>query len=270
VDLSDMRQHAESQSPKNNLATMKTIVVGNQKGGVGKTTIASHIAWYLAAAGKRVLVIDADPQGNLTAVVNGTVIDIDLPSMFTADYVEAGAIADEPGIYKIAASRTLAMLTPNDGALLQRFAANLRRYAGTIDYVVIDTAPTLAPWLLSIYLAADFVVIPFHLEPLSMVGIEHQLRVLLGLKQKVGASFDFGLVISTYDGMKPDQRVEIESIVQRFLKALIPGRVTKRQSYVRIANEQGPVWNMPGAGAKEAGREIKAVIQEIMKRVEAA
>lgn len=270
MDLSDSSQHADSRRRLDSAVAMKTIVIGNHKGGVGKTTIASHVAWHLAGQGRRVLVVDTDPQGNLTNTISGAVVDTNIISLFTDDVAAPANIGAEPGTYRIVANKMMATLPANDPKMLQRFTSNLRQYAGAVDYVVIDTPPTSAPWLYAIYLAADFVLIPFHLEPFSLAGIESQLRALLMLQQKFSAAFKFGLVISTYDGMKVDQRVEIESIVQRFLKILIPGRISKRQSYVRIGTEKKPVWDMPGAGAKEAGREIKAVIEEILKRMETA
>src|SRR5208283_1288499 len=141
----------------------KIVVFANQKGGVGKTTTADNLGAYLAEAGKRVLLVDFDPQSNTTSAV--------------------GAKKDRPGIYALIMGEALAdaaipqCSVPNlsiipssidlTGATVELVGENDREYflkrslsplAEKFDYIFIDCPPSLGLLTLNGLVAADFVI----------------------------------------------------------------------------------------------------------------
>lgn len=161
---------------------MKTLTLLNEKGGVGKTTLASVIACGLAIRGYRVIAIDADPQANFT-------ISMGLPpSPGFYDLIVRDAPFSEvmhfisPDIYGLPGkgakgflyfipsnkeTRTISQNTDNVLAVRQRLA-ELRE---EIDVVVIDTSPTPSLLHSSIYLATDYLIFPVELEFYSFAGL---------------------------------------------------------------------------------------------------
>jgi len=162
---------------------MKVLTLMNEKGGVGKSTTAVHIAAGLAINGQRVLFIDADPQGNgtisfdVTPGRNQTLFDLLIdewgwhevlvapnPHTWAGEYVVEGKLSVLAGNIK---TRLIPSAT-NDAHLLRTRLAEL---ADHVDWVVIDTSPT--PSLLNVMLlnASDYVMIPTQLEALSLNGV---------------------------------------------------------------------------------------------------
>lgn len=167
---------------------MNVLTLMNEKGGVGKSTVATHIAAGLAINGARVLFIDADPQGNGTmsfdvapgrnqSLFDLIVDDYDWEEVLIAPNPEtwAGEYVVE-GKLSVLASNIKTRLIPNaveDVHLLRKRLAQLQ---GLADWVVIDTSPT--PSLLNVMLlnASDYVMIPTQLEALSLNGVANTIE----------------------------------------------------------------------------------------------
>lgn len=151
---------------------MRSIVLANQKGGVGKTTTAIHLAHGLALAGKRVALFDLDPQGNATvAVQTMSAVDIE------ATEVEA--------LTPIATNLWL-LPSPGDGSTLARNASIdtakleglVQRLKGQIDWLIIDCPPRLDEWGWAGVQIAEQVVVPVQAEFFAMHGLSQMLATL--------------------------------------------------------------------------------------------
>ncbi|WP_159650657.1 ParA family protein, partial [Bosea sp. 125] len=120
---------------------MKTIVINNQKGGVGKTTLAVHLAWHLAETGGRVLLIDADAQGNATDTMKRHRGDVTAAELFRQG--RSPVIGGLDGITLAASDSSLTDVDRGDAAGIQQFRDNLRSVSAVFDVCVIDTPPSL-------------------------------------------------------------------------------------------------------------------------------
>lgn len=157
---------------------MKTITLLNEKGGVGKTTLATHLAAGLAIRGYTVIFVDADPQANATSTFqlpkSGILYDMLVRGKSWRDALQIvhPDVYGEPG--KAPAGRLLAVagnvetrniaITINDGTVVKR---RFDEIASVADYVVVDTSPTPSLLHASIMIATDHVIVPTQCESIS-------------------------------------------------------------------------------------------------------
>ncbi len=185
----------------------RVFAITNQKGGVGKTTTAINLAASLAANDCRVLVVDADPQGNATTGL-GVTKDLQRQSMY--DLLLGEASPDDvisttafEGVSIISADKNLAGanlelvgLDNRELRLRERLATLRDRY----DFIVIDCPPALDLLTLNALLAADAVIVPIQCEFFALEGISELMDTIDRIKE----SFDHplrvaGILLTMYD-----------------------------------------------------------------------
>ena len=177
----------------------------NQKGGVGKTTTAVNLGAYLALAGRRVLMVDFDPQGNATsslglagapsiyqAVIGAAdVAELILPTSIPGFFIVPG------GIDLSGASVELAELDGREGYLKQA----LRNSSAGFDDILIDCPPSLGLLTINALVAATQVVIPLQCEYLALEGLTMLLRTIERVQQRHNQELRIGgIVFTMYDG----------------------------------------------------------------------
>lgn len=165
---------------------MKIITLLNEKGGVGKTTMAGHIGAGLAIRGQRVLLIDGDPQGHLTVQMGlqkwgglyrlliqeakwKDVLARPKQEVWAGDYPAEGELALLPGNVE---TRAIPMMTDDANLLRERLSELARRF----DVVVIDTSPTPSMLHSMIYVATDHMLYPSMCQFLSLDGLAESVR----------------------------------------------------------------------------------------------
>lgn len=170
---------------------MKTITLLNEKGGVGKTTLATHIAAGLALEGQRVLLIDTDAQANAgsslgIAETGGLyqliVKDAEWRDVLAVPNPEVWGRQKPDGCLWVLPSnietRAIPVLVSDVGILRER----LEELEVQIDVVVIDTAPTPSMLHSMIYVASDYMIYPTQCEILSMFGVAKSVSHLTQIK----------------------------------------------------------------------------------------
>jgi chromosome partitioning protein len=245
---------------------MKVLVSASEKGGVGKTTLAAHAAWFFAE-NRRVLAIDLDQQGNLTSALSAYRSDTAAVEMFTAAGDSAiPASSAEHGITLAYATRELLDVEKRAPAeVLGAFVAAIQANADGFDVCVIDTPPRIHLLLLSALMASDAVISPVELSDWSYEGVQNLFKALAFVND-AGRDPDFlGLLVSRYRG-RP-QAKKREKLFETLGKVVFPGQITTRTAYERIATEKVPVWQMKGSGGREASAEIREVLSEIEMRM---
>ena len=197
------------------------IAVANQKGGVGKTTTTANLGSGLALRGYRVLLVDMDPQANLTAafgierIVDGTIGDalmdrsIDPPILRVADIIGV-EIDIIPADLKLASIETsLVSKIARDSRLRDQLSKVVSDY----DFILIDTPPSLGLLTVNALVGADWVIIPTEARFFSMQGLEmldESISEVLYLNPKLKI---LGIVLSKFD-----KRLREETSVSKFLR----------------------------------------------------
>ena len=185
----------------------RIISVSNQKGGVAKTTTTVNLAAFLADKGKKVLIIDIDPQGNA-----GYGIGINAEEMNTTIYEvlideipieEAVFKSDIDGLSIIPANIHLSGaqidLLDKDWKefILKKKLAPIKKY---YDYIFIDCPPSLGVLTLNSLVAADTVLIPFQCEYYALEGINQLLKIIVMVQEQLNKSLKIeGLLLTMYD-----------------------------------------------------------------------
>lgn len=168
------------------------IAVSNQKGGVGKTTVTVNLGKNLAAQGYRVLLVDNDPQGNLTMSIFGD----ELPSSVVS--VEAGksrpGLSNSYSLYTdgeggipqsvdgygtlmiIGANKHLSEIATRPFDVMFEFKAKLHALRGNFDFILIDCLPSFGLLQTAAHMTADYLLIPTHLDDFSVKGISEQMK----------------------------------------------------------------------------------------------
>ena len=185
----------------------KVVAVANQKGGVGKTTTSINLGASLAAAKRRVLVVDIDPQGNTTmgSGVDKSVLERSVYDVLMQDAsIEEVVVQVEHSNYALAPSN--ADLTGAEVGLLDELGRELRlRHAlsevrDQYDYIIVDCPPALSMLTVNALVAADTVMIPMQCEYYALEGLSalldtiEKIRAILNRDLKVD-----GLLRTMYD-----------------------------------------------------------------------
>ena len=187
----------------------KVIAFSNQKGGVGKTTTCVNLAAYTARAGKRVLVVDMDPQGNASSAL-GFFERKDKKSVYevlVGDIEAAGAVkkTDTEGLDIITSSGDLAgaelelaqVMIGRERVLDEKIEAVKEGY----DFVFIDCPPSLGLLTVNSLAAADGVVVPIQCEYFALEGLSQMMNTIKLVKKFLRPAIEVeGVVITLYDG----------------------------------------------------------------------
>jgi chromosome partitioning protein len=187
----------------------RIVAVTNQKGGVGKTTTALNAATALALAGRRVLLVDVDPQGNLTSGLGlkgqrgtaGTVYE----AVTTDEPLPAGFIVPTrimnlslmPADRSLTGAEIEMVALPERERRLQRVLEPLR---GQFDYLIVDCPPSLGLLTLNALVAADAVLIPLHCEYFALEGLADLVSTLRRVRGALNPGLDIeGVLLTMYD-----------------------------------------------------------------------
>lgn len=183
----------------------RTIVFVNQKGGVGKTTSAINLGAYLAQAGQRVLLIDFDPQANLTSGVGGKAGSRGIYEVITGQANMAEVIVElgVPGLKLAPSSIDLSGATVE---LVNREDRNdflkgaIAQVKDSFDYVLIDCPPSLGVLTLNGLAAADEVLIPLQCEYFALEGLSLILQTIQLVQKGMNPRLRIaGILFTMYD-----------------------------------------------------------------------
>ncbi len=180
----------------------RVLAVANQKGGVGKTFVVFHLAHFLAEKRKRCLLVDLDPQGNLSLsfqLPRGFEPSCEVAEIFARQEIKAQEIS--PYIFLVPSDIRLARYEASSGGVgiyfklkraLEEFSKN-----HPVDYVLIDCPPSLGLFSLSAFVAADALLIPLRPEMFSVSGLGDLLQVVQEVKENINAALEIlGLILN--------------------------------------------------------------------------
>jgi chromosome partitioning protein len=225
----------------------RIFVVANQKGGVGKTSIAVNLAASLAHYGRRVLLADLDPQGNATtgSGVDKSACTRTIYGVLLGEYaVHEALVAAEGGYDVLPSNRELA------GAEVELIGIERREYrlrdalleaAKGYDFVIIDCPPALNMLTVNGFTAADAVIIPMQCEYYALEGLSDLVGTLRKVKQNLNPAIEIEALVRTMYDPRSTLTVQVSDELKRHYGAKVFDTVIPRN--VRIA--EAPSFGKP-------------------------
>lgn len=259
------------------------IAVVNQKGGTGKTTTCENLGIGLANEGKKVLLVDTDPQGSLTIALGNPKPD-DLPVTLTdlmakimqdqPPLPKEGILSHEEGVDLVPANITLSGLEVSLVNAMSRETI-LKQYPETVkgqyDYILLDCMPSLGMLTVNALAASDQVLIPVQANYLSAKGLEQLLQTVNKVKRQINPKLRIEGILLTMVDSRTNYAKEISTLIRdtygsklKVYDADIPRSVRAAE----ISAEGVSIFKHdPGGKVAEAYRSLtKEVLQNAEKR----
>ncbi|MFN8495386.1 MAG: ParA family protein [Caldilineaceae bacterium] len=244
--------------------TAKIYCFANQKGGVAKTTTAVNLGAYLAAAGRRVLIVDADPQGNATTSLGNDPrkLTVSLYNVLIEQVPiqQALTLTDRVGLDLIPSTTDLAGAEIEMARLMARerlLARALKLVSEQYDYILIDQPPSLGLLTINGLTAAQGVIIPVQCEYLALEGLSLLLKTIQQVREILNDRLSIaGVVLTMYDSRTNLGQQVVAEVRSYFPKevfqTIIPRniRLSEAPSYGQTILSYAPA--SPGALAYQA------------------
>jgi chromosome partitioning protein len=249
------------------------IAITNQKGGVGKTTTAINLAFYLAKAGKQTLLIDFDPQGNATS---GLGVDKQSLDVTMNDVIDGRQTLDNAIVQTKYKNLYLAPTTShlaNTEAELANAERKFVRLKEAIDsaekqydFIVIDSPPSLSLLTINGLIAAKYVLLPVQAEFYALEGLGQLLETMKLIRKAMNPGLELLGVLPTM----LDSRTTLGKQVHEEIKKHFPGTIFAASIPRNIRLAEAPSHGVPiGAYDKfsKGARAYKALAKEVIDRV---
>lgn len=216
----------------------EVITIANRKGGVGKTTTTLNLAYSLKELGKKVLVIDLDPQANLTRCfdVENTeniknighllITEMEEESYLVEDYTKSYDEIDIiPSSIYLSAVETQMRVETGSERILFEIVNQIKEY---YEYVLIDTSPSLNILTINALCASDSVLITADTQLFAIVGISELLKTIQKIKKRVNASLTIKGILLTMC----DNRTNLSKLLTQQVEEMYQGKIVVFQTKI--------------------------------------
>lgn len=249
----------------------KVISIANQKGGVGKTTTSVNISAILAKKGKKVLLIDTDPQGNATSGLGVeksheiSIYDVLIGETEMKEAVQESQIKNlkvcPSNINLAGAEVELVSMISREYRLKEK----LEEYKEHYDYIIIDCPPSLGLITLNAFTASDSVLIPVQCEYYALEGLGQLINTINLVKKHLNKELEIeGAVLTMYDA-----RTNLSNQVVKEVKKYFDDRVYKTVIPRNVRLSEAPSYGMPitvydprSKGAKCYDKLVKEILKK--------
>jgi chromosome partitioning protein len=239
-DLAQLRQFTKKDQPASGSSRRHIIAVVNQKGGVGKTTTSVNLGAALAKLGKRVLIVDLDPQGHATVglgidafalkeTVRDCLVDLKKPISSVIQPTSTKGLDLAPANILLSTAEREIPIVAQTIALSRA----LERVRDRYDYILIDCAPSLGLLTTNAFVASTGIIIPVEPEYYAMVGIQ-QILSSISMVRDTGIDTQIrGVLFTRYDARKSLTKEAEKTISSFFGKSVV--LKTRIRSNVKLA-----------------------------------
>lgn len=250
----------------------KIIAFANQKGGVGKTTTCVNVATYMALMGKKVLILDVDPQGNATSAV-GINKTKDLKTVY--DLIDEASAYDEvirptivenlyiiPSTVDLAGAEIELIQIPQREKVIKRILDEIK---DSYDFILIDCPPSLGLITVNALTASDSIIIPLQCEFFALEGLTQLMNTIRLIKYHLNPDLDIEGVVLTMKDKRLTSQNQVSNEILKFFNQKV--YITTIPRNIRLA--EAPSHGLPVAlyDATSKGAEAYlSLAEEIMKR----
>ncbi len=252
----------------------KIIAFANQKGGVGKTTTCVNVATYMALMGKKVLILDMDPQGNATSAVGvnktkelKTIYDLIDDQSLYEDVIQTTIIENLfiiPSTIDLAGAEVELIQIPQREKVIKRILDEIK---GSYDFILIDCPPSLGLITVNALTASDSVIIPITCEFFPLEGIAQLMNTIRLIKYHLNPDLDIEGVVMTMKDKRYNLTNQVSNeIIKVFNKKVYLTNIPRN---IRLA--EAPSHGLPVAlyDATSKGAEAYlSLAEEILKRAQ--
>ena len=249
----------------------RVIVFANQKGGVGKTTTASNLGAYLAEAGHSVLLVDFDPQGNLSSSVGVPTDETGVYEVINDECRPEEAVYDT-GVANLSIIPSSINLTGSNIELVQEqkreffLQSALDPLRDSYEYVFIDSPPSLGILTLNGLVAANDVIIPLQCEYFALEGLTQLLQSIKRVQGSYNAHLNIlGILFTMYDSRTRIAQDVVQEVVGYFGKRVFRTIIPRNVRLSEAPSHGTPIsrYDPDCAGAKS----YKKLAEEVLERV---
>lgn len=227
----------------------KIVSFSNQKGGVGKTTTCVNMAAYIAAEGKKVLLVDMDPQGNATtglgfskSSLDKSVYNVLIDDEKAADNIMITEVANldlMPSNIDLAGAEVELVYKKSREKVLKNALAEVRSH---YDYIMIDCPPSLGLLTINALACADSVIIPIQSEYYALEGLSQLMNSISLVKKQLNPSLEVdGVVLTMFDSRSLISKQIAEEIKKFFTKRLFEIVVPRNIRLVEASSYGKPI-----------------------------
>jgi len=273
INMSDLMKFNISLHKTTKEATKlgKIISIANQKGGVGKTTTSVNLSTLLAKRGKKVLLIDADPQGNATSGVGmDKNVELSVYDMLISDEVESKDIIQKTEIKNLYICPSNINLAGAEVELVSmmsreyRMKEKLEQIKSDFDYIIIDCPPSLGLITLNSFTASNSVLIPVQCEYYALEGLGQLINTINLVKKHLNTELEIeGALLTMYD-----IRTNLSNQVVKEVNKYFENKVYKTVIPRNVKLSEAPSYGMPisiydprSKGAKSYDKLVKEFLK---------
>ena len=273
INMSDLMKFNKSLHKTTKEATKlgKIISIANQKGGVGKTTTSVNLSTLLAKRGKKVLLIDADPQGKATSGEGmDKKLELSVYDMLISDEVESKDIIQKTEIKNLYICPSNINLAGAEVELVSmmsreyRMKEKLEQIKSEFDYIIIDCPPSLGLITLNSFTASNSVLIPVQCEYYALEGLGQLINTINLVKKHLNTELEIeGALLTMYD-----IRTNLSNQVVKEVNKYFENKVYKTVIPRNVKLSEAPSYGMPisiydprSKGAKSYDKFVKEFLK---------